>query len=101
MRSKGAKSSQEKNSPGKKTREEKGIEEPQTMSESFFQDFPEYPNGEHVEALFDDMEKTELVEGQIFDEGKGYSITKKGVASLSLLLALYEINKQEGEDNDG
>jgi len=65
---------------------------------TFYRDFPQYPNGEHVEAVFLEMEKMGLVKGQDFKEGRGYAISERGIAWLNLLLSLHQMNTGESED---
>jgi|APSaa5957512576_1039674.scaffolds.fasta_scaffold447039_1 hypothetical protein len=71
------------------------------MSESFFQEFPQYPNGEHVEALFSEAEEAGLAKGIETEDGRGFIITNKGQAWMNVLIALDECNEeQEGESNE-
>ena len=70
------------------------------MSVSFSQEFPQYPNGEHVEALFNDLEKVELASGEDFEEGRGFIITNKGQAWMNILVALDKCNEEQGGTSD-
>ena len=73
------------------------------MSNSFHKDYPELPNGEHVEALFEELESIGVVESQQLDEGKGFGLKdNNGYAALALMTSLYHIEKQqnEGDENE-
>ena len=69
---------------------------------NFYKDYPELPNNEHVEALFEELESIGVVESEEFDGGKGFALKdSKGYAALALMHSLYHIEKQENEgDND-
>jgi|TARA_R110000824_G_scaffold64286_1_gene168077 hypothetical protein len=69
------------------------------MSESFFQEFPQYPNEEHVDALFSKFEEAGLAKGIETGEGRGFIITNKGQAWMSLLVALDKCNEEQGGEN--
>tara|TARA_B100001939_G_C16906145_1_gene602408 strand:+ start:1083 stop:1301 length:219 start_codon:yes stop_codon:yes gene_type:complete len=70
---------------------------------NFYKDYPEFPNNEHVEALFEELESIGVVESEQFDDSKGFALKdSKGYAALALMHSLYHIEKQqnEGDDNE-
>ena len=70
---------------------------------NFYKDYPEFPNNEHVEALFEELESIGVVESEQFEDSKGFALKdSKGYAALALMHSLYNIEKKqnEGDDNE-
>ena len=68
---------------------------------NFYKDYPEFPNNEHVEALFEELESIGVVESKQFEDSKGLPLKdSKGYAALALMHGLYHMEKQQNEGYD-
>ena len=66
---------------------------------NFYKDYPEFPNNEHVEALFEELESIGVVESEQFEDSKGFALKdSKGYAALALMHSLYHIENSRTKE---